>query len=694
MSEIFLGFVNRAVVAGWLVLAVIVLRLLLRRAPRSVVCLLWGVAALRLLLPFSIPSAASLVPSAETVVPASIYSARPVIETGIPVVNSQVSDYLQDHYFEGVTVPAGAAARLTDTLSVLWLAGMALLLLYCLGTYLHLRSRLRTAVRLRDNLWQSEWVDSPFVLGLFRPRIYLPFSLDGDTLAHVEAHERAHIARGDHVWKLLAFLLLAAYWFHPLLWAAYFLFCRDLESACDERVVRDLDGEGRRQYSRALLRCAAPRRRVAPCPVAFGELGVGARIKGVLHYRKPAFWVVLIAVIALIVTAVCFLTDPPVKDGLQWLRTRRSYNLGETSLLISYGPGSQPFYNHALTGEQRRELSRLLRSVTDDQLTDAGFDMEYPPGASLVFGGSVALSRPMAISRPGVVLLYYKGARTYVNSPDLANWLEGVLPGAPLTWRCTYSHGKPDSGLTLYMDFSFISLEIHHATGSFAGGTPPVCVKEADGSIAVTSGCVSVLWDGDHCATWTPPQWDGTAENAPGADTFGLLWADRSNPSVYRRAELHVFPMVVSADGQEAVIDWYITPVFSTVPLRYSLEGGDLFLSTPYPVIDRVTFNDFYGAEDFDVDGDGVKERCTMGMGPTSGLFTFTFAAQAGDEVKYASIFNTGWCTPSFVWENGVLKVRGVDGANLYDISVRDRAVILSADGKELPAWGGFPPES
>ncbi len=685
MNTIFLGFVNRAVTAGWLVLAVILLRQLLRRAPRSVHCLLWAAVAVRLLLPFSIESPASLVPTTQTIVPETIQTGHPVIQTGIPAVNS----YFQDSYFEGVTVPAGTAVQVTDVLSILWLTGLAVLLLYCLGTYLHMRSHLRTAVRLRDNLWQSEWVDSPFVLGLFVPRIYLPFRLDEETLTQVEAHERAHITRGDHVWKVLAFLLLAVHWFHPLLWVAYFLFCRDLEYACDERVIRQLDGEGRKHYSDALLRCASPRRAVAPCPVAFGETGVGGRIKNVLRYQRPAFWVAVIAALALLVTAVCFLTDPPVKNGEQWLHTRRASNLGETTITFNYGTPSNTYYSRPLTHQQRKELSRLLRAVSDSQLTGAGFQLDAPLGCSLVFPNWVTLSLPPELSRPGVVLLKYQGNRYFVYSPELADYLSQLLPigAAPVVWRCPYTDNLPDSTLTLRPDLAFDELTISYFHGLFDHGTPARCQLARDGSHSYTSGKATLL--PGESTIWKPSVWD--PDDPLRSDSWMLSWRNGgATSSAWQSADLDVTAIPVYDGDRLTAVDYFITVFNNDVPLQFTLEDDTLILTTPYPVVDNYHFNDFYGAVRYDIDGDGVAEYCTLGMGPTSGLFTFTMAAQADDQVKYANIFHTDWYDLSFAYRNGKLVVKGVAQGGVehfFDITIRDRAIFLSEKGQDLATW-------
>ena len=310
MSVLFLRVVNLAIAAGWLVLAVLVLRLLLKKAPKWTRLLLWAVVALRLLCPVSVETVWSLLPSAETVPLDIERAAAPAIASGVEAVDRVINPALQQSFAPDPAASANPLQIWIPVLSLLWLAGAAALLLYAALSYLRLRRRVATAVRLRDNIYQSEQIPAPFVLGLARPRIYVPFCLSDQDLEHVLAHERAHIARRDHWWKLLGFVLLSVYWFQPLLWLAYVLLGRDLELACDERVIQSLDREHRADYTQALVRCSVSRRTVAACPLTFGEVGVKARVKAVLHYKKPTVWVLMVAVLAAIAAAVCFLTGP------------------------------------------------------------------------------------------------------------------------------------------------------------------------------------------------------------------------------------------------------------------------------------------------------------------------------------------------------------------------------------------------
>ena len=310
MSEAFLKVVNMSISAGWLVLAVLAIRLILKKAPKWVNVLLWGIVAVRLICPFSIESALSLIPSTETISPEIMMDWTPEISTGIDSLDQIVNPVISTSFAPQEMASANPLQILIPVAANLWFLGLLILLAYTAISYLTLRHKLRTAVILRDNIFQCETVSSPFVLGILKPRIYLPYAMDGKNLIYVVAHEKAHIRRKDHWWKPLGFLLLTVYWFNPLMWVAYILLCRDIELACDEKVIAELENGQRADYTQALVSCAVNRRMIAACPLAFGEVGVKDRVKSILNYRKPAFWIIVTALVACGVVAVCFLTDP------------------------------------------------------------------------------------------------------------------------------------------------------------------------------------------------------------------------------------------------------------------------------------------------------------------------------------------------------------------------------------------------
>ena len=314
MESLFLSLWNRSIAAGWLILVVIILRLVLKKAPKSIRPWLWALVGIRLVCPGFRESPLSLIPSVETVPQAVLARDAFQVSSGVAMFNSAVNDQLADFY-KTTQVPAGHTRNFLLICAVVWLIGMAVIGLWAAVSTLRLRRRVAEAVPEGEGVWVCEHISSPFLLGLFRPRIYLPAGLDGTSRTCVLAHERAHIRRRDHLTKPLGLLLLMVYWFQPLVWAAYVLLCRDIELACDERVIAGLGAECKKTYSAALLQCSVHQGGITA--LAFGEVGVKERVKNVLHYKKPAFWVVAACIAAVLVAGVCFLTDPVTAKGTE-----------------------------------------------------------------------------------------------------------------------------------------------------------------------------------------------------------------------------------------------------------------------------------------------------------------------------------------------------------------------------------------
>ena len=334
MAAVFLKLLNLSISASWLVLAVLVLRLISKRSPKWVNVLLWGIVALRLVLPFSIESALSLIPSAETVSPAAVqFDPAPTITSGVSVIDNAVNPSLSEHFSAVPTASVNPLYVWTEIAGWVWLIGLGAMLLYALVSYLRLRRRVSVSLPIRDRIYLCDAISSPFILGVVKPHIYLPSGLDEVQRQNVLAHEQAHLARRDHWWKPLGFALLAVYWFNPVLWLAYTLLCRDIELACDERVIHTMDESAVKTYSTVLLACSMPRKTVITCPLAFGEVGVKERVKNALHYKKPAFWVVAASVAVCVVVAVCFLTDPE-HETMKWAKNLRVDDVVRVELTI------------------------------------------------------------------------------------------------------------------------------------------------------------------------------------------------------------------------------------------------------------------------------------------------------------------------------------------------------------------------
>ena len=310
MEAVFLKILNMSITASWIVLAVIVVRFLLKKAPKWITVLMWGLVGIRLVCPFSLESVFSLIPSAETVPSDILYTDTPTIHSGVTAFNSVVNPIIS----ESLAPAAGASVNpmqvITFIASIIWIMGIAAMLIYTAISYLRIHKRVKEAVPFQENIRLCDHVDTPFILGVIRPRIFLPSAMNEQDMEYVIAHEKAHLKRHDHWWKPLGFLLLTIYWFHPIVWIAYILLCRDIELACDEKVIRDMGTENKKPYSNVLINYSVPRRGIAACPLAFGEVGVKGRVKSVLNYKKPAFWIIVVAVVSCIIVAVCFLTNP------------------------------------------------------------------------------------------------------------------------------------------------------------------------------------------------------------------------------------------------------------------------------------------------------------------------------------------------------------------------------------------------
>ena len=361
MAAVFLKLLNLSISASWLVLAVLVLRLISKRSPKWMNVLLWGIVALRLVLPFSIESALSLIPSAETVSPAAVqFAPAPTITSGVSVIDNAVNPSLSEHFAATPEASVNPLYVWTEIAGWVWLIGLGAMLLYVLASYLRLRRRVSVSLCVRENIYLCDAISSPFILGVVKPHIYLPSGLDEVQRQNVLAHEQAHLARRDHWWKPLGFALLAVYWFNPVLWLAYTLLCRDIELACDERVIRTMDESAVKTYSTVLLACSMPRKAVITCPLAFGEVGVKERVRNALHYKKPAFWVVAASVTVCVVVAVCFLTDPPTDTDAAGLVGFHREQV--TYADVTDASGAQPS-SVQLTAEETNAVYALLDAM-------------------------------------------------------------------------------------------------------------------------------------------------------------------------------------------------------------------------------------------------------------------------------------------------------------------------------------------
>ena len=394
MDAVFIKLLNMSISASWLILAVVIIRAILKKAPRWSVCLLWRLVALKLIVPFSFKSIFSLIPSDEVIPETIATEVHPHINTGIIYVDTAVNPVMEAHLAPQVGDSTNPMQIVVFIASLVWCIGMIVCLFYAMTSFIILKRRVRASKKISDNVYACDEVRSPFILGIFRPAIYIPSGMSECTLDYVIDHENAHLKRGDHFWKPLGFLLLSVYWFNPLCWVAYILLCKDIEFACDEKVIRDKDNAYVNSYSQALLDCNVHRRIIAACPLAFGETSVKERIKGVLNYKKPAFWVIIVAIIACVIVAVCFMTDP--KKGEHDLSDEQSEKLPPQTEI-------KPADN-----SESNEIVRSEVNLSESEGADPT-ELLYADKDKIIFSGYYGL------------FVYSKEQRTITNAIDLAS---------------------------------------------------------------------------------------------------------------------------------------------------------------------------------------------------------------------------------------------------------------------------------
>lgn len=394
MNALFLRILNLAINASWLIIAVIAARIFLNKSPKWISCLLWGLVAVRLLCPVSLESALSLLPSGK-VIPENIEMVKdPHIESGVRIIDNTVNPVLSNSFSPDVASSVNPMQVAVSLGGVIWLIGMAAMLAYALISFILLKRKVRASFEVNSRIRECDEVESPFILGMLRPMIYIPSGMPDETIPMVIAHEEAHLKRRDHWWKPLGFVLLSVYWFHPLCWVAYTLLCRDIEAACDEKVIRDKDRKYRAAYSQALLDCNVGRRIISVCPLAFGETGPKERVKTVLKYKKPAFWVILVSILACVVVALCFMTNP------------KNLDYDPEASVSSGSEAEDAAQDHAAEGQNSVDIKRPEVNLSGTEGADLT-EILYADKDKIIFSGYYGL------------FVYSKKQRTITNAIDL-----------------------------------------------------------------------------------------------------------------------------------------------------------------------------------------------------------------------------------------------------------------------------------
>ena len=664
MSELFLKIVNMSISASWVVVAVLALRFCLKKAPKWVNVLLWGIVAARMVFPFSIESVLSLIPSAETISPTIMMEQSPSVQTGVPALNHVINPVISGSFTPAPGASANPLQIWIPVLAGIWLFGIVALFLYSAVSYWRLRRKVCEAVILRDNIYQSENVCSPFVLGIIRPKIYLPYHMDSREVGHVIAHEQTHICRKDHWWKPLGFLLLTIHWFNPLMWLSYVLLCRDIELACDEKVIGKMGNAQRADYTQALVACSVDRRLIAACPLAFGEIGVKERVKSVMNYKKPAFWIVLASVIVCAVIAVCFLTNP---IGFQFdVSANTIVSANHFDMRNADDPVSIE-----MTPAQISELNSRLAGVKNCKRSDkyAGLTPGYQISAQMQDGSYIRISG-YSLSDNTMVDIEQNGKRYAVSDREFQEYLSRICAGGDVSaafdlqpLRAQYPEYfdlDASAGLDVYVwqmapDSYYFGLLPHAASPRDSTAQELLALRGASSEqMRYILAAYALDPDDIHVIPWQNPISSYIPE----------CW-------------------IVTENGES--LEEKQAQYIQTVSAMLFGEGNTL-LHDDYPIYDSIVF---------DVDGDGIDEVCVLGFGRTSGLFTFTFrAAEIGaDTLKYDTLFCTEWYDLSFIrGDDGVVRVQGIDQkeppqTHLFDIAVVDGSIQLTEDGQSISRY-------
>ena len=693
MSKIFLSIINMSISASYIVIAVLLLRLLLKKAPKWIAVFLWGIVAVRLVCPFSIESVLSLIPSSEVVSPNIMTDNTPTINTGIPIINSTLNPVISESFTPDPGASANPLQIWIPILTATWIVGIVALLIYTVISYAKVKRKIGTAVLYKDNIYQSEHVVSPFVLGIIKPKIYLPFNMNEKDMEHVVAHEMAHIRRKDHLWKPLGFLLLTIHWFNPLMWLGYVLLCRDIELACDEKVIGELDHDARADYSEALLTCSVNRKMIAACPLAFGEVGVKDRVKSVLNYKKPAFWIIIAAVVACVVLAVCFLTDPKLKSYGE--TDPNKLNETQISLMSRYpeyfGLDSskgldvyvwqmaEHHYSFGILPHSKQMRDWLsddlvnLKGVSAENMREilATYDIDEEDIYVLPWQNPIS-------SYIGEYWIITEGEDIDAKRNAYVESIRAMLFETVPKQNFMYAF-LLDDGRQLCLNIQEFGCDVKDAKIDFEKA------RFEDGQLIF-----DIHWTNEG------------ADNIDIGPDFEVYRYNGSTPQKLEQLgywDLYCEMLAgkgMNVAGEDSIILGYEKATSYNIsahydilaPGKYRFEAHGAWVEFQI-ISDLSYFSVVYDTSTFDIDGDGKDERCSLRHGTTSGLFTFIFLVQDKEtgEVEYESRFYSQVYELSFEKDSdGITRVKAITRdetpvTHIFDISIKDGYINLTENG-------------
>lgn len=689
MADIFLKIVNMSISASWIVLAVLLLRLLLKKAPKWTAVLLWGIVALRLICPFSIESVLSLIPSSETISPGIMMDKTPSINTGFPAVNNIINPVISDSLSPEPAASANPLQIWISVLSIIWVAGLVLLLAYTAISYMRVKRKIGTAVLLRDNVFQSESVVSPFVLGIIKPKIYLPFHISEQDMEHVIAHEQAHIRRKDHWWKPFGFLLLTLHWFNPLVWLGYILLCRDIELACDEKVVKEMNTEQRADYSQALLTCSVNRRMIAACPLAFGEVGVKGRVRSVLNYKKPALWIIIVAIIASITASVCFLTNPKTPE-YELMPESENVIVPDTDGIYTDYDGVYISVKSIDTDADGHKVFHIVwHNDTSHEITYGEmYSIEFKDGAEWkgVSQGEIYFTTIGYLLKPhSTANKSYSSQRFDISKNGTYRLLSNFSIGDGRQYKTWIEFevadivsniGEVDNSTNVISSVNIEQLKVKF----------PMYFN-----LPATKGLEVYIW-----------------QMAEGSYSCGLLSGRNAG---YTQEELwELSKSSASINEMSAIIAYYISTgkitedevtilaihvpyssYYYTIDDAYCQKLKELFWSRVF-IISSLQNSPIIDAAIFDIDGDGKEEQCLLSCGPTSGIYTIVLSASENGILEYYDLFYFPFLQKISFGKNvegqTMLLCEDEDYTRYMSMHVENGNIVLTGEEQDISYWG------
>ena len=675
MPEVFITLVNMSINASWLVLAIILLRLLLKKMPKYLVVLMWALVGIRLIMPFSIESIFSLLPSGETIPQEIIHSNTPEIHSGIPAFNSIANPIISETLTP--TEEVLPIKNITMIFTVIWLTGIFIMFGYGFISYLLIKRKVCEGVFYKENIFVCDHIPSPFILGIFMPKIYIPSFCEEHELKYVIAHENAHLKRLDHLWKPLGFLLLSIYWFNPLLWVAYILLCRDIESACDEKVIKTLGTDVKKDYSTVLVNFSHQRKFISACPVAFGETDIKARVKSILNYKKPVFWIVIISLLLVIILAVGFLTNPKKElyDPLSVFidcqiadHHQGKYFPEATYSAIDY---------EILDTDKKANKTTVYMWVLYQEYTFENGQINEAGGAHI----------PTVITAEKVdsnyrLIEYWEPRDGSYYANDIKEKFPWHIQRKALDSQ-RYIKKQQESCKKMAEEY------FNQSVSQFGGVDGPENVTEDIKilkekypqyfDINTSKGLEIFMWQENdkYVCAFTP----GLNISIP-IDTIRVLSTvnledARLIASTYNRNEIFIRPIKNPKETEKVEYLNYdeqikFKHIFWTDLTKSIFPSKEL--TSPFML---------------DIDGDKTVEVCSVQLGTTSGNFTFKINAYENGKLEYSNRFISTPFSEFYFEQYGYFVTRKSDtDVTCYKISVRDGNIYLESNGRMVPYQG------